>query len=239
MFCTRPCRINHRFLRCGVLLVASCWLHAACGSFAMATLLTAGSSTPAVVEPDPLGGLIIIANSGPLPFTSSYGAFSGTLTSEVMQGDSTNPWGLTALTFTYVLTNDASSQDQLEELALNGFSLFQTDVSNRSTGVSPTGYFRSFNGNVVGFNFTIPGSLNPGETSALLVVQTDALNYTQSFASVLNSDIASVGTSAPFLIPIGGGHPSPEPSSFVLAILGLGGLAAWRWRRRNHSIKES
>jgi hypothetical protein len=46
-------------------------------------------------------------------------------------------------------------------------------------------------------------------------------------------DLVTTGLSIPRGIDVG---PNvPEPSSIVLAALGLGGLIAWGWRRRNRA----
>ena len=220
MLAIKTSRINRRLLRYGVLLVVLCWLHLVCGSHALATLLTAGSSTAAVAEPDPSGG-ILLAGGVPVPFAAA--TFSGTLMTEVIQGDLNNPWGPNALTFAYLLTDSATSVDELSRLTVHSFTGFQTDVSYLLGGVSPGLITRSNNGSVVGFNFN-PGTMLPGSSSALLVIQTDATSFAPTFASVLGGSAVTVASFTPTV---------PEPSSFVLAIFGLGGLAAWCWRRRS------
>jgi hypothetical protein len=141
---------------------------------------------------------------------------AGTLTTTVISGDTTNALG--GLTFVYVLTNDAASPDAIHRITINGFSGFLTDGSYQAApGQKPTSVDRSVNGNVVGFDFIgAPlgfGAILPGTASMPLVVQTNATAFQQSFASVINGTVTTVGTYAPVI---------PEPMSLGLLTLGLG-----------------
>ena len=92
-----------------VLLTALVALGAA--PAAHATPLAPGDTILAVGEPDPTGGAVV-------DFVSvifSTPTFSGTLTSTVLSGDSSNPDGLT---FTYLLENDPTSQNSLGRLTV-------------------------------------------------------------------------------------------------------------------------
>jgi hypothetical protein len=83
-------------------------------------------------------------------------------------------------------------------------------------------------GEVVGFRFTSPGfEVNPGETSRVLLIQTNATVYQPGFVSVINSGTATLDAFEPT-------DPAniPEPASLVLVGIGLVGTAAARWQKR-------
>ena len=77
---------------------------------------------------------------------------------------------------------------------------------------------RSFNGNVISFEFSLFG--NPGimerENSALLVVRTDVPFYSSTVASVINAGSAEVLSFAPEAVP--------ETASLGLLGLVTGGI---------------
>jgi len=193
-------------------------------SQALAVAILPGVTALAVGEPDPIGG-IVIAGGVPVPFAAP--GYTGTLISTVIAGDITNPYG--GLTFTYRLSNAAGSIHEIGRLTINDYIGWLTDASFQAppAGLPPTLVNRSISGDVMGFSFVgAPvglGALLPGLTSALLVIQTDAPAFKPTLASVINGSVVSVPSFAPTV---------PEPSSIVLAAMGLTGLAAWGWRRR-------
>lgn len=196
------------------LSVLSCVLIGLMGSAVHATPIVAGQTVVLVApEPDPTGG-VDVAPILTLPFVA--GTFSGTLTSRVLAGDPSN--GLGGLTFTYLLTNNDVSPDAIHRLTVNGYNGFLTDGSYQAgPGQVPTTVDRSNNGDVVGFGFIgAPlgfGALMPNATSALLVVQTDAPAWQQTFASVIDGTVTTVGTYSPVI---------PEPVTMGLMALGMG-----------------
>lgn len=165
-------------------------------------------------EPDPVGG-VLAAPVLTLPFVA--GTFSGTLTTMVISGDTTNALG--GLTFVYTITNNDVSPDAIHRLTVNGFSGFATDGSYQLAGADqkPTTIDRSTNGDVIGFGFIgAPlgfGELAPGATSTPLVIQTDAPAYRQTFASVIDGTVTTVGTYSPVV---------PEPMTLGLLLVGMG-----------------
>jgi PEP-CTERM motif len=175
---------------------------------------------PAPGEPDPVGAALVVS-SGALGFASAN--YTGTLTSNVYTNDASNPYGLGALTFTYLVADDATSINSLERLTVNGYTGFLTDASYQTpaAGVAPTLIDRG-TADVVGFSFAGfgPGVILPGQHSALLVVQTNATSYTTTIASVQDGTIAQVATYS----------PAPEPASLALTAIGL--LAVARRRRK-------
>jgi len=200
---------------------------------AAAPLLVGGALFPAPGEPDPIGG-IVIGNTGVVPFVAP--TFSGTLTTKVISGDVTNPFG--GLTFTFLLTNDAGGHNAIERLTLNNFAPFLIDASYQtpSLGMLPSAIDRT-TADTVGFSFLpvfIPGALgtlNPGSTSALLVLQTSSTTFDSTFASVIDGSTATVTSFAP-------GSLIPEPSSLALLVIGAVGVHSRnvRLRRRRAQI---
>ena len=178
-----------------------------------------GVLSPPPAEASPVGGTVLF-NTGPLPFTA--GTFSGTLTSEAISGDSSNPYG--GLTFTYGINNFTGSRDDIARLTVGNFGMFLTDASYNSLtpvgGLAPMSISRSANGQVVGFNFLVP-SLSPGSASALLVIQTDSPSFSLTTAALIDGSSTMVNSLAPV----------PEPSALFLAGLGFLGLLAYRWKR--------
>lgn len=186
----------------------------------------------ATAEPDPITATPVYSTS------ISWGTpslFSGTLTSSVLTNDANNVLG--GLTFTYQLTLDSTSSFVASGLTIGGFSLFLTDVSYQTPlngGVAPLLVSRSPSGQDIQFDFKpyLGGSfLGPGQYSALLVVQTDALSWSESSATVIDS----VGF-GPFLTvaPVDV-LAVPEPSAFALVLLGLSGLGWMRARSKRHA----
>jgi len=191
------------------------------GAVQAAPLLNGAAMWPVVVEPDPVGGVVV--GNIVAPFAGPK--FSGTLTTTVLTNDVNNPWGPNALTFTFLLQNNASSIDEIGRLTINDFTGFLTDVSYQlGGGQAPAIADRNPAGDVVGFSFfgapIGSGLLRPGATSELLVIQTNATIFNVSFASVIDGGVAMAPTYAPV----------PEPAT--LALVALGGLAMLR-RRRN------
>jgi hypothetical protein len=92
----------------------------------------------------------------------------------------------------------------------------------------PLTFDRDDIGEVVGFNFPTPGfEVDPGETSLLLLVQTNATVFQPGFVSVINSGSLTLDAFEP-------ADPAniPEPASLLLVGIGLVGTAAARWRKR-------
>ena len=190
------------------------------GSSASAALLTPGNALfPAPGEPDPVGGTVIANQT--IPFNVP-GFFDGSLTSTVVRGGN-NPFGANALTFTYRIVNAASSPNAIARMTIDPYTGFSTDASFQtpSTGVNPALIDRN-PAYTVGFSFSQqigPGALLPGTNSAVLVVQTNATDFQNALANIIDSGAISVLSFAPV----------PEPTMIGLA--GVGALALIRRRR--------
>lgn len=206
-------------------------------SAAYAVLLPAGSAAVVPAEPEPAGGsLNQLLTTGPVPFLAP--GYSGTLTSAVYDNDATNPFGPTALTFTYLLANAPTSTHELHRFVVSSFQSFSTDVSYSSLtgGLEPTFVDRNPGGDVIGFSFPTPilplfpsfGALAPGLTSRLMVIQTDATQFTFTTASVINGSTTGVLSLAPDVLV-------PEPGTLTLGALGLIGMVAVAVRNRRRA----
>lgn len=186
---------------------------------AHAALIVPNTNVLAVAEPGPVGGTVV--GSLATPFAAA--GYSGTLTTEVISGDTSNPLG--GLTFTYSITTDVNNTHNISRFAVNGFSGYQTDMSFAAgTGtIAPTLNDRDAGGNVVGYRFIgAPlgaGTIGAGATTNLMVVQTNATGFETQIAIVINGSVTAMNTLAPVVIP--------EPAS-ATAVLALAGLARRR-----------
>lgn len=211
-------------------LVAACHLTT---TAVYAASLAVGSAVAASAEAKPDVASNQLLTTGPVFFAAP--GYTGTLTSSVYDGDATNPFGMTALTFTYLLTNAPTSTHEIHRLTVSSFQSFSTDVSysSLSSGLEPTFIDRNPLGDVVGFSFPTPipdilttfGALAPGLTSRLMIIQTNATEWTFTTASVINGSTTGVLSLAPDVLV-------PEPSTLVLGALGLIGMAAIAVRKR-------
>jgi hypothetical protein len=188
-------------------------------STAHATVLVPNSS----VVPDLLAGPAgtVEASAVGLPFDT--GDVEGTLTAAVVR----NAAG--TLDFYYQITVALTSLDSLSRNTDAAFALFTpsfvftTDVffredtgglaefSDGDAGAQPLSADRNATGRVVGFNFLAPPGetgIDPGETSRILVIRTNATVFTAGTSSVIDGGVDMVDTFAPDAVP--------EPASLVL-----------------------
>ncbi len=210
----------------GTCLLISAFTLAEVTTFS-ATLLP-GLTQSLSSEAEPVGASILNSLASPFSGVDILGNinFTGTLTSTVWTGDTSNPF-VGGLTFTYLLANNGSSADPLVRMTLSRFDGFQTDVSYFGLGLVPTSVERTLSnsGRQVAFNFETPFRLQPGVSSALLIIQTDAYAWQLGNASVIDDATANALT----LVPA---TNIPEPTS--VALLGIGGLMlATRCKRKS------
>lgn len=219
----RPAPVRGRLRPLMALAGAVALAFAGSSAVAQVALPANGTVTPTAANPAP--GAVLASVSA--PFTT--GAFSGTLTSAVVQNGST-------LDFYYQVANSANSLTSLGRETNFNFSGFNTSVFFRTDNAGGAGGFVAGtetpdtadrdNGGVVGFNFTSgtptgggSGKIDPGETSSILVVRTNATLFAPGISSVINGGAASVTTFAPVI---------PEPASLGL----LGAATGLVLRRR-------
>lgn len=197
----------------------------ALANVASAAILNAGSEIPAVSTPfNPLLGTFV-ASTGPIPLAAI--TFSGTLTEEVRQESlAANPLG--GLTFVYQVINSGGSASDIERQTTFNFGGFAVDATYYQLTAgdqTPIFFNRSGTGSVIGQDFGLSAlALNPGETSALMVLRTAAPNYVPGLNAVIDSSSVTVQ----------GYSPIPEPTTLLTA-LGLGSLLLLRPARRRSS----
>jgi len=170
--------------------------------------------------------------TGPQVFSesSSYGTanwvnvggaiLQGTLNSWVYQDTPSS----STLDFVYQLINTGSG-DSFKELTLSRFSTFMTNVGYKQTAATdPTAVDRNGT-NVIDWFFANASGIAPGQSSDLLVIQTDATNYHIGTGSIIDGGTAVAQVQVPFA-----GNGVPEPGSVSLIIVAAG-LALGRRRR--------
>jgi len=189
----------------------------------------------------------------------SFGAESGTVESWVYSGSTNNPYDTNgggdvtgAMTFVYQITLTSTGGD-IASMGAANFGFNQTDVGyydQTGSEVWPTFVSRDLSGDsdnisTVTFSFlnlggnysTVNGTDNPtngGEPSALLVVNTDATTYTDTYVT-LQDDANGTTSSYAIYTPM---VPTPEPTSIVLMVLGMTGLLAVARARRSSRLAE-
>ena len=179
------------------------------------------------------------------PFVTSTGSDSGTIISAVFK----EPGGTLDFYYQVMIGVTSTNCGMAGELACDALSRetdtsfigFHTALGFRTDGASlPGGVFvngsvapvngnRSPSGNVVGFNF-FPGILSeiqPGQTSDVLVISTDATSFGPGNASVLDGGFSTVASFAPTGVP----KAVPEPGTVLLLGAGLSGLFIRRLRK--------
>jgi hypothetical protein len=199
-------------------IVALAVLATAVSQALAAPVLPGQSGLPVPGEPGPTGGVVVASSS--VPFVSASGpvtGFSGTLTSNVIAGDPSNPYG--GLTFTYQLSSDATSFSDIGRCTINGYSSWLTDMSYQiplpAGDVVPSEMSRTLalGGDTVGFTYGAP-PLSAGQTSAVMVVQTNAPSWSATTFKIIDGDVANVTSFA----------PAPEPATLSLAGVGVAAL---------------
>ena len=193
------------------------------GSSAIAQVALPASSQVTPTQFNPAAGAVVASLNA--PFTGA--SFTGSLRSAVVQNGST-------LDFYYQVVNDATSQTSIGRETNFNFNGFNTSVFFRSDNAGGAGGFVAGTetpdtadrdaGGVVAFNFlqgtgASSGKINPGETSSILVIRTDASLFAPGISSVINGGAASVATFMPVI---------PEPAALGL----LGGAATLATLRR-------
>jgi hypothetical protein len=214
-----------------LFLVLACMIVPSANAALLGTVPTAPGGTvfPGLVPPGTDPGTLLASETA--PFTSTLGFNSGTLVSAVFRE------GGGTLDFYYQLTNNATAPncgtsgkpacDPLSRETNTDFFGFVTSTGFRLDGSSlPGGIFvdgtvppvtadRNSAADVVGFQFNPPdpAKIQPGQVSEVLVISTNATNFTAGNASVIDGGVATVSAFEPAAVP--------EPASLLLLSGGL------------------
>ena len=193
---------------------------------------------PLLVLPGSAPGTLLASIS--VPFVDTLGTDSGTLVSAVYRETGGT------LDFYYQVSNSLTAPncggagqpacDPISRMTDTSFTGFATSLGFRTDGgtfgpfvggtVAPILGDRSAAGNVVGFDFSPPvaAKIQPGESSDVLVISTDATNFTTGNASVINGGTMTVASFEPAAVP--------EPGSMLLLSTGMLGMFGMRRFRR-------
>jgi len=189
---------------------------------------------PGLVPPGTDPGTLLASQIQDWTFTNGDLTTSGTLASAVFQEAGGT------LDFYYQVENDPTSATAIARETDTNFSGaasmavgFRVDGSTLPGGVFVDGMVvpvtadLNGDGTVVGFSFNPPdgAKILPGTTSSVLVISTDATQFTNGFANVIDGGVATVDAYQP-------GGAVPEPGSFFLLGGGLLGLAGISRRLR-------
>lgn len=173
------------------------------------------------------GGVVLASTTTPGVTPALLPTWSGTLRTAVVDG----PEAGVNLDFYYQFSNDASSTDGIGRLTGADFNGFTTDVFQTSAafdiflaGSQAASTAGRGTSQVVGFNFPEGGTdkIDPGETSWLLIVRTNATSFEPGLVALINGTATNVV----------GYQPVPEPETYAMMLAGLGLLGAIARRRR-------
>lgn len=148
-------------------------------------------------------------DSAVLTTAISTGTYTGTLESQVFVETGGT------LDFLYLL-NVTAGPDAVNRLTVTNFTGWTTDVGYLAgTGIIPTGVDRSNSGGTVGFQFgSEPNGVTAGESTDVLIIETNAKTFGVGTGSTIDGTVFSGGAYA----------PTPEPASVGLLLGGLFGV---------------
>jgi PEP-CTERM motif-containing protein len=185
-----------------------------------ATVLPAGGSVlPSSLMP---GGVLDATTSG----TITTPTFSASYTQWVYS-DPGNTWCAGCLDFVYQYTNlsgDGLGRFTMYDFANSGV-VWKLDVGVDPLGMhDPATVDRNLSGSVVGFNYEAGDEIDPGQTTPLLVIETNATSF--DFKGFLSAQDGTAGYATAY-------EPNsvvPEPSSLGLIGTGLMVVGGF-WRK--------
>lgn len=213
-------------------------------ALAHATILPPSGSPP--VAPSAFGTPVtgpFLADTGLQDFTAVNAQGQTTISGEyraMVYSDPANDFCAGCLDFFVAVASNSTSLDAIERITLAAFGSFLTNVGysigpgSLPAGVVPSTVDRSANGNVVGFNFTAPAGLAPGQTTEILEIETNATRFMAGTLQISDGSVATVAAFEPCGVV-------PEASSVSMTLLGglLLGIGFIGRRRRQAGPKIS
>lgn len=154
-------------------------------------------------------GTLLASLSSPFSFATTAGTTSGTILSAVYRN------GTGTLDFYYQINNSSTSVTSLARAVASNFGTFGTQVAYRLDGATlpsnpgfvngasiPVSADRSTASSTVAFSFVPlpPGTkIPPNSSSVVLVISTDAVNFTAGNLSVIDGGAQTVASFQPFI----------------------------------------
>ncbi len=172
-------------------------------------------------------GSTLVANTGSLSFSNS--AFSGTI-DEWVYKDTANSFGSGDLTWIIQVVNSANSSDAMARVTAGNFATFMTDVGDDGGANAPSLVDRDTPGHTIGFSWAPTGGLLAGQTSDLLMIDTNASRFTTGTLAVIDSQTSDLNGYEPSAVP--------EAPSWAMMLLGFAGLgvAGYRGSRKSTAL---
>jgi hypothetical protein len=150
------------------------------------------------------------------------------------------------LDFVYQVSNNAGSTDSVSRLTGISFLGWQTDVGYAINGsvlgssfvdgtVAPETVDRVTPGDTVGFSFNAPFTflIVPGETSTVLIIETNATTYSAGDLNIIDGGVSTVDAYEPGL------SATPLPGALPLFAGGLGAMGFFGSRRKRKGVVQS
>lgn len=211
----------------------------ACGSAHSSTL---NGPFPQSEPPDTFGACAGCTQLAYLHATGSN--LSGTLDltmNAAVYTDPSNTFCAGCLDFIYQVISSGNSTDNVGRVTVSSFSspsTWEVDAGYSTAGepagggiAFPTGTWAPGlvdrnTPDTVGFQFSnVATAIPPGGSSTVLVVETNATNFTSGFISILDATPATFNAFQP-------ASAAPEPATLLLTGLGIAGLAGIRRLRK-------